>query len=177
MVSLLSCAFLLCIILFSVAPIPAYQQGGHVLSKSGADLYKHTYYTRSRSCALQMKSCSSYDDLLNRLRRVAVARDVEKGCAIEAINILEKEIALPAVEPNAVRGEWELVFSSLIGPGYFPITELCDFYKFSLVSSFGPIPLGSFIGESKVTSERPLVRIDARIHSTFVVIIDFHLNV
>ena len=52
-----------------------------------------------------------------------------------------------------MRGKWELIYSSIIPGGYFPVTEIADFYGYSLTSSWGPLPLGGFLGKSAVLSE------------------------
>ena len=110
--------------------------------------------------SLQVKNVrNQFVELIDRLGTAATSRTVEKALVIEAIDKIEGGLSyLPRIDPSALRGEWELVFSSLIGPGYFPITEVCDFYKFSLKSSWGTLPLGSFEGSSRLASEKPLVR-------------------
>ena len=53
-----------------------------------------------------------------------------------------------------VKGKWELVYSTLIpGSGYFPVVEICDFYGYSLTSSWGPISIGGSSGDSVILSE------------------------
>jgi hypothetical protein len=105
---------------------------------------------------LQDLKGSSSTLALERLRSASRYRDVEKALVISAIAALE-ESAAPPIDPELVSGRWELVFSSLIGSGYFPVKEVCDFYKFELCSSWGPISLGGFEGVSRIACKAPLV--------------------
>jgi hypothetical protein len=57
------------------------------------------------------------------------------------------------IECSDMRGSWELVYSSLIPGGYFPVCEIADFFGYSLTSSWGPLPLGGFRGKSTVISQ------------------------
>jgi hypothetical protein len=57
------------------------------------------------------------------------------------------------VECSDMRGSWELVYSSLIPGGYFPVCEIADFFGYSLTSSWGPLPLGGFRGKSTIISQ------------------------
>ena len=87
-------------------------------------------------------------------------RNVSKEIIIQAIQSIEREsssIAHKRVPKEFLRGDWELVFSSLISSGYFPIKEVCSFYEgFELNSSWGPFSLGGFRGDSLI-SDLPLV--------------------
>lgn len=107
----------------------------------------------SRSSALSLSSKPS--SLLDELQSAALHRNIDKRRVIECIEGIES--APSSSSPESLKGTWELVFSSLIPSGYFPIQELCDFYAFSLRSSWGPIPLGGFVGDSRITSAKPLV--------------------
>lgn len=57
------------------------------------------------------------------------------------------------IECSDMRGSWELVYSSLIPGGYFPVCEIADFFGYSLTSSWGPLPLGGFRGKATVISQ------------------------
>lgn len=84
---------------------------------------------------------------------------IPKEDAICAIDELEESLKKDQVDQNLILGsKWQLIFSSLLNDGYFPISEICDFSdnKFSLISFWKNIPLGSFEGESKVVSQKPL---------------------
>ena len=81
------------------------------------------------------------------IRDAILYRKVSKENVINSIANIEKNSINPKkkISSKAIEGKWELVFSSLIPSGYFPIIEICDFFEFSLTSSWGPIPLGFII--------------------------------
>ena len=91
------------------------------------------------------------------LKKATLTRAVEKEVVIVAVEELQRKNKEMKIPKQVIVGEWELVFSSLIGAGYFPIKELCDFNGFTLKSSWGPLPLGGFVGSSRVISEKPLI--------------------
>ena len=80
---------------------------------------------------------------------------LEKSIATDdvktAINVLESLDATTVTKE--LQGKWELVYSSLIPSGYFPVQEVADFFGYSLTSRFGPLPLGGFYGDWEITSE------------------------
>ena len=96
-------------------------------------------------------------DPISTLREAIYTRKVDKEDVIAAVEQLDMKNGKKKIPKQRVSGKWELVFSSLIGSGYFPVKETCDFYGFSLISSWGPIPLGGFEGSSRIASEKPLI--------------------
>lgn len=75
-------------------------------------------------------------------------------CAIE--NISNSNSKLLRSDVSLISGEYELVFSSILPFGYFPIKEVVNFLPyFKLTSSFINIPFGEFEGVSTVKSKAP----------------------
>ena len=107
-------------------------------------------------CAVNAE-CTKGDGPISILREAAYTRKVGKEDVISALEQLNMKRFATKVSKQSISGKWELVFSSLIGSGYFPVKELCDFYGFTLTSSWGPITLGEFKGSSRIVSEKPLV--------------------
>ena len=96
-------------------------------------------------------------DSISILRKATYTRKVDKEEVVAAVERLDVKNGNKKISKQSISGKWELVFSSLIGSGYFPVKETCDFYGFSLVSSWGSIPLGGFEGSSRIVSEKPLI--------------------
>ena len=88
---------------------------------------------------------------IEKLRSACDTRSVSSAEIIASIN--EVESASFDLSCTDMKGSWELIFSSLIPGGYFPVSEVCDFFGYSLTSSWGPLPLGGFKGSSVVISE------------------------
>ena len=88
---------------------------------------------------------------IEKLRSACDTRSVPSAEIIASIN--EVESASFDLSCTDMKGSWELIFSSLIPGGYFPVSEICDFFGYSLTSSWGPLPLGGFRGSSVVISE------------------------
>jgi hypothetical protein len=95
---------------------------------------------------------SRRDEALGVLRQATFHKDVPSETVTQMFDILEKEESANP-KASAMKGQWELVYSSLIPSGYFPVKEVADFYGYTLTSSWGPIPLGGFEGDSEVISE------------------------
>lgn len=103
------------------------------------------------------------DSAIDVLRRAAETKEVDRQIVVESIRTLATK-KNPTIDPEAIRGKWELIFSSIPGGaangflvggffnGYFAIKEVVDFYAFSLDTS-----VGGFIGPSQVASTSPLV--------------------
>lgn len=104
----------------------------------------------SRSSRL-FESISETPSTIEKLRSACDTRSVPSADIIAAIN--EVESASFDLSCTDMKGSWELIFSSLIPGGYFPVCEICDFFGYSLTSSWGPLPLGGFKGSSAVISE------------------------
>ena len=88
---------------------------------------------------------------LDTLRRACETRDVLPDEIVSSIDQIEK--TAKDIKCDDMRGSWELIYSSIIPGGYFPVTEIADFYGYSLASSFGFLSLGGFQGKSTVISE------------------------
>jgi hypothetical protein len=99
-----------------------------------------------RDCAYHRERKSSSDGSLRR----PLKEEVE-----EAMDTIERDYTPKTIESD-IKGQYELVYSSLIPQGYFPIEEVCDFKAFTLTSKFGFLPLGQFQGESSIMREKPL---------------------
>ena len=97
-------------------------------------------------------------DAFKVLESAAIFENVSRDEVSLAFTAFEEEVSANVSEVpdlGSVAGKWRLVFSSLIPFGYFPITEICDFYGFTLASSLGPIPLGTIEGDSRVVGLNP----------------------
>ena len=101
---------------------------------------------------LNSKPLSSQDVAsLDILKNACESRKVLPGDVLSCINQIEASAL--TVTCSDVKGKWELVYNSIIPGGYFPVTEIADFYGYSLTSGWGPIPFGGFRGKSKIISE------------------------
>ena len=97
-------------------------------------------------------------DSIDSLRKACETRSAPSADIAASINQIE---LLPTdVTCSDLKGSWELIYSSLIPGGYFPVCEICDFFGYSIISSWGPLPLGGFRGTSSVFSETRPARID-----------------
>ena len=95
---------------------------------------------------------------INMLRNACETRSAVSADIAESINKIE---LLPTgVTCTDLIGSWELIYSSLIPGGFFPVCEICDFFGYSITSSWGPLPLGGFTGRSAVISQTNPARID-----------------
>jgi len=89
------------------------------------------------------KSIDEKTKIIEDLQTVITYKNVPKEKVIDIINNLTSSpLTSSSIKRSQIEGQWELIFSSLIPSGYFPIIEICDFFEFSLKSSWGPIPLG-----------------------------------
>jgi hypothetical protein len=96
----------------------------------------------------------SVDGVLNILQEAAMTREVPASDVASKFEELQQLLAdNNKAKVSMMKGKWELVYSSLIPSGYFPVFELVDFFGYSLESSFGPIPLGLIEGDFEVVSE------------------------
>ena len=90
-------------------------------------------------------------------KRIEVLRDACETRKVPSADIArfidQIESMTLDIECSDMRGSWELVYSSLIPGGYFPVCEIADFFGYSLTSSWGPLPLGGFRGKSTVISQ------------------------
>ena len=102
---------------------------------------------------LSLGGAGAIQDKINILREACLDRNRSTEDVNTAISSLESPSSDLKVCCTDMKGKWELVYSSLIPNGYFPVREICDFYGYTLVSSFGILPLGRFRGDSKVLSE------------------------
>lgn len=102
---------------------------------------------------------TSIDTNLNILKEAIFKRSINKDEIIQ--NIIELESKVINNNQNSklidLKGSWELVFSSLIPSGYFPVSEVCNFFGYSLTSNWGFISLGGFNGYSKVMNDNPVI--------------------
>ena len=88
-------------------------------------------FSRKRS-VVNMSVTTKSELLISNLRLSAMSRQVDAQLVTESIDKLEKLSSNDPISLEIIKGEWELVFSSLIGGGYFPILELVDFFGFKL---------------------------------------------
>ena len=130
-----------------------------VLSLLRNGYYKSTISSRLHHSSLLPTLCLFGSTLdtnrdvtnLDTLRRACETRDVLPDDVVSSINQIER--TAKDVKCIDMRGKWELIYSSIIPGGYFPVTEVADFYGYSLTSSFGFLSLGGFEGKSTVVSE------------------------
>ncbi|KAJ1437654.1 hypothetical protein B484DRAFT_445036 [Ochromonadaceae sp. CCMP2298] len=104
------------------------------------------------------------------LRRAAETKAVERQELVAAVRGVEQDKGSNAANPEALRGQWEVTWSSSPGGaaqgwviggffnGYFAIKEVVDFYAYSVVVES---LLCGFEGDSAVTSTSPCVVIEA----------------
>ena len=92
------------------------------------------------------KSIDEKTKIIEGLQTAITYKNVPKEKVIDIIkDLTSSPLSSSNIKKSQIEGKWELIFSSLIPSGYFPIIEICDFFEFSLKSSWGPIPLGSSI--------------------------------
>jgi hypothetical protein len=115
--------------------------------------------SRSRSCSssgCRLQAAKGTDAsraaALEVVRQATLQRTGEKATIASAIEQLENTTTPSSVTVDDVRGEFELVWSSLIPAGFFPVQEVANFFGYSLTSRWGPVPLGGFYGDWEVTS-------------------------
>lgn len=107
-------------------------------------------YVTARS-SLHAVTSTETERSINFLRDACESRKVPSA---EVARFIDQIESLKAdVDCSEMRGSWELVYSSLIPGGYFPVCEIADFFGYSLTSSWGPLPLGGFRGKSTVLSQ------------------------
>lgn len=97
------------------------------------------------------------DSQFRTLQQAAINREIDSDVVISLLRNFDQPNKIRGPALNQLEGKWELIFSSLIPGGYFPITEKCDFFEFSLESSWKSFPLGKFLGNSEVISADPLI--------------------
>lgn len=88
---------------------------------------------------------------IQTLKKATLEKSIPTEEVKAAISVLETNGASTVTKD--LRGKWDLVYSSLIPSGYFPVQEVADFFGYSLTSRFGPLPLGGFYGDWEITSE------------------------
>ena len=106
----------------------------------------------SRQCTTSLSVGETlFDEEIRLLRLAGLSKNVPKDEVKQSIQSLEEKGS--TTTSQSLRGKFELIYSSLIPSGYFPVTETADFYGYSLTSRFGPISLGGFFGDYEVMSE------------------------
>ena len=118
-------------------------------ARSSGLLSSPTMSTVSLHCSAS--NIDRYESDLDILRQACQTRAVLSDVIASSINQIEK--SAKNIKCNDLKGDWELIYSSIIPGGYFPVTEIADFFAYSLTSSFGYLPLGGFQGKSTVISE------------------------
>ena len=108
-----------------------------------------------QSLQLFMLSSPTSDESLIVLTDASINRKIPPLDVIQAITAVENSNLKVNCEVDQINGTWELIFSSLIKGGYFPVSEICDFRTYRLTSSWGPFPLGEITGPSTVLSKTP----------------------
>lgn len=93
---------------------------------------------------------NSFDHVGN-LRIASQSRNIAPEVVKTAIDQLESSKI--AVKCSELKDKWELIYSTIIPGGYFPVTEICDFYGYTINSSWGFLSLGGFTGRSEIISE------------------------
>lgn len=134
-----------------------------LLTRSISNVHR-TVIQHAITSSSQLKLCAGsaptleLQDIIDSLRKACETRSALSADIAASINQIE---LLPTdVTCSNLRGSWELIYSSLIPGGYFPVCEICDFFGYSIISSWGPLPLGGFRGRSSVISETKPARID-----------------
>ena len=125
-------------------------------------------YRSYRSYRLIRTSLSSYSngndnviDALSILKEAALNRNGDVQLVKNAIDTISSSSSkLLKSDVSLINGEYELIFSSLLPFGFFPIKEIVNFLpSFKLTSSFVllstvSIPFGSFEGVSTVIKSK-----------------------
>jgi hypothetical protein len=88
---------------------------------------------------------------IDNLRAASFDRSIDPEVINTAIEQLESSKL--DVKCSDLRNKWELIYSTIIPGGYFPVTEICDFYGYTINSSWGFLSLGGFTGKSVILSE------------------------
>ena len=112
-------------------------------------------FQSSRILSQRYTTCHSgeslFDEEIKLLRLAGLWKNVGKEEVKSAIIRLEEKGS--TTTSQNLRGRFELIYSSLIPSGYFPVSETANFFGYSLTSKFGPISLGGFFGDYEVMSE------------------------
>ena len=93
-----------------------------------SDAFYRSTTTAARNTIITTPLGSRKDDI-DLLREATFNRNIAADLVMRTVESLKGDKKL---SKDLLRGKWELVFSSLIKGGYFPITEVADFYGFSL---------------------------------------------
>jgi len=110
-----------------------------------------------------LTSLSSYSngndnviDALSILKEAALNRNGDVQLVKNAIDTISSSSSkLLRSDVSLINGKYELIFSSLLPFGYFPIKEIVNFLpSFKLTSSFISIPFGSFEGVSTIVKSK-----------------------
>lgn len=83
---------------------------------------------------------------VDNLRAASFDRSIDPDVINTAIEKLESSKIV--VKCSELQNKWELIYSTIIPGGYFPVTEICNFYGYSINSSWGFLSLGGFTGQS-----------------------------
>lgn len=111
------------------------------------------------------------------LTEACINRTIDKDSVLVTIKSLSPTVsARPVIDSERLRGQWELVYSTLIPQGYFPIKEICDFFEYSVTSSFGPLPLGRIEGPSEVLPEDGTNTLRIKFQATSISLGPFRMN-
>lgn len=87
-------------------------------------------------CLHDTRVLSDYENLkINELKEACKDRKLISSEQV-AFAIAYIETVFLSTEAVSLQGKWELVYSSLIPGGYFPVCEICDFYGYSIGKAF-----------------------------------------
>jgi len=67
------------------------------------------------------------------LEDASISRNIDKDSVCNLILNYENCSKSNQAKIEDLKGKWELIFSSLIPKGYFPVTEVCDFFEYRFV--------------------------------------------
>ena len=114
-----------------------------------------------RISTILQSSNGNNDNIVNALEILKTAALTRKGEVVEinkAFNTISSNSnsKLLVSDVSMITGDYELVYSSLLPFGFFPIKEITTFLPtFKLTSSFLFIPFGGFEGVSTIKSKTP----------------------
>lgn len=119
----------------------------------------HQLFFKRRSGGID--AASAVAEQVQLLTEAAEQRSVSSAVVAQLLaEIRDLSANLNRIKSQQLQGHWELIFSTLLPMGYFPICEQVDFFGYSVQSSWGPIPLGEFSGTSTVRERPPAVVIE-----------------
>eukprot|EP01041_Mallomonas_annulata_P002102 gene2102-4107_t len=106
---------------------------------------------------MQNSKSQDISNEISLLLMAATSKNIPPKEISDTILAIDEKSTQKLANIRDLQGSWELIYSSLISQGYFPVIEICDFFGYTLSSQWGPVPLGTIKGTSTVLSDSPAV--------------------